>query len=122
MLFTFSCGKKEEKECSGICTEEYKVIAVSITDDENNPVLLDSVSITDISSNRNLDLNKNNFLEDGVYVIFDDTFSQDYQNEEISLLFQGFQQEELFVEETYKVGADCCHVYHISGTLKIVVE
>ncbi len=122
LLFTFSCAKDEEKECSGICTEEFRIITVSITDAENNPVLLDSLSITDLSNNRNLDLSENNFLDDGIYAIFDDTFSQDYRNEEIELLFQGFQEEDLIVEENYKVGADCCHVYHISGDLEIELD
>lgn len=122
ILFTFSCGKDEERACSGICSTEFKIITVSITDAENNPVLLDSISITDLSNNRTLDLNENDFLEEGVYAVFNDNFVQHYKNEEISLLFEGFQDEDLVVEETYEVGADCCHVYHISGDLEIQLD
>lgn len=122
ILFTFSCGKDQGRACSGICTEEFRTIRVSITDAENKPVLLDSISITDLSNNRNLDLNENDFLEEGVYMIFNDNFVQDYKNEESSLLFKGFQEDELVVEETYEVGADCCHVYHISGDLQIQLD
>jgi len=122
ILFTFSCGKDEQRECSGICTEEFRIITVSITDAENNPVLLDSISITDLTNNRILELNDNQILEGGIYAIFNDNFSQEYRNQEISLFFQGFQEENLLVEENYEVGADCCHVYHISGDLEIILD
>ncbi|WP_037315100.1 hypothetical protein [Salegentibacter sp. Hel_I_6] len=85
-------------------------------------MLLDSISITDLTNNRILDLNENQILENGMYAIFNDNFSQDYRNQEISLLFQGFKEEDLLVEEDYEVGADCCHVYHISGDLEIILN
>jgi len=118
---TFSCGKEESRECSGICTEEFRSITVEITDTQRNPVILDSTNITDITNDRHLDLNSEVF-EDGFYTIFNDNFISEYKNKELSLLFRGFQDEELIVEETYKVGADCCHVYYISGPLEIVLE
>ncbi len=121
ILLSFSCGKEESRECSGICTEEFRSITVEITDTERNPVVLDSTSITDITNDRQLDLNSEVF-EDGFYTIFNDNFVSEYKNKELSLLFRGFQDEELIVEETYKVGADCCHVYYISGSLEIVLE
>jgi len=121
-LITFSCGKDNNEECSGICTEEFRSINVEITEGEENPIILDSISVTDITNNRELDLNSENEFNEGFYTIFSDNFVSEYKKEEISLRFQGFQNEELIVEESYKVGADCCHVYHISGPLKIVVE
>jgi hypothetical protein len=122
ILFTFSCGKDENTECSGICTEEFRSIAVEITNAGENPVILDSISITDITNNRELDLNSEGDFENGFYTIFNDNLVSQYRNEEINLLFRGFQNEQLLVEETYMVGADCCHVYHISGPLEIVLD
>ncbi|MBZ9729374.1 hypothetical protein LB467_06710 [Salegentibacter sp. JZCK2] len=117
---SFSCGKEKSRECSGICTEEFRSITVEITDTQRNPVVLDSTSITDITNDRQLNLISD--FENGFYTIFNDNFVSQYKNEEISLLFQGFQDEDLLVEQEYEVGVDCCHVYYISGALEIILD
>ncbi|PKD16614.1 hypothetical protein APR41_07330 [Salegentibacter salinarum] len=122
ILFTFSCGEDDSGECNGICTEEFKSINVEITDSEENPVVLDSTSLTDITNNREVDLNSTGDIENGFYTIFNDNLLPEYKNEEIDLLFKGFQEENLIVEQEYRIGADCCHVYPISGPLVIQLE
>lgn len=123
IVFTSSCEKDLNRECSGICTEEFRTITAEITDAEANPVLLDSLSIIDITNDLELDLSLlDSQFENGFYTIFNDNFVSEYRNQEISLHFRGFQEGELIVTETYKVGADCCHVYYISGPLEIILD
>ncbi|TDN79658.1 hypothetical protein DET49_13620 [Salegentibacter sp. 24] len=122
ILFTISCQEENTGKCNGFCTEEFRSITVEITDTQENPVVLDSISITDITKERELEFNSEHQFEDGIYTIFNDNLVSSYKNQEIALLFRGYINDELIVEETYQVGADCCHVYHSSGPLKIVLD
>ncbi|MGW1456648.1 hypothetical protein ACWBC2_16805 [Salegentibacter agarivorans] len=122
LLFTFSCGKEEKRECNGICTEEFRSISVELTNAEGNPVVLDSIALRDITNNREIDLNSTENAGNGFYSIFNDNLVPEYKNEEINLLFKGFQEENLILEQEYKVGADCCHIYHVSGPLEIQLD
>ncbi len=60
--------------------------------------------------------------ENGTYPLFGDEFTQDYQNKEIDIQFIGTIDGNDIVTSNYKVGADCCHVYFVSGSKTLIVD
>lgn len=118
-----SCSEKD-KECNGICSEEYRTIVVEIKDSEGEPVVLDSFKVEDLSSGRDLTIQPDDpayMRERGLYPIFSDRYAQEYRQRQIQIKFTGYIEGEEVVSEVYRVGADCCHVYHVSGDLKLVL-
>ena len=116
-----SCMKGDEvDDCNGICTEEFRTITIEIKDAEGNPVALDSFRVINTANDNELSTGMNAsefdyFREIGTYPIFSDLYSQEFRKREITINFKGFIDEVEIVNENYEVGADCCHVYYISG-------
>ena len=125
LILLFSCNCNCESDCANVaCTEQFVMIMVNIVDSYQNPVILDNYTVIDIDNNIDLtdDLyaNYQTSLDDGTYPLFDDSFQQDYQNQEIDLQFIGYIDNQEVVNEFYSMGADCCHVYPISGNYNII--
>ena len=126
-IIFISCDCNGDSDCNNVaCTEEFVMITVNIVDGNQNPIILDDFKVVDIDNNIDLtdDLKDyyQSYLNDGTYPIFDDRFQQDYQNQEIELQFIGYIEDQEVINEYYLVGADCCHVYPISGNYYIIIE
>jgi len=95
---------------------------VYVEDSNGSPVVLDSIKVVDITNSRDitLQLDDNQSLR-GFYPIFSDKNAGDYREQQLQIEFSGFIDGLEVVSEIYKVGADCCHVYHISGNLELVI-
>ncbi len=120
-----SCSEKDN-ECDVSCTEEYRTIVVNIINSEGEPVALDSFKVVDLRNGRDLsdepdDQTFQIMRERGNYPVFSDKYVEDYMQEELQIKFTGFIEDVEVVSEIYKVGADCCHIYHVSGDLELVV-
>ena len=129
LLLLYNCSLCDDNtnDCTNIaCTEQFVMITVSIVDQEQNPFILDDYKVTDLDNNIDLTNELKEYyklyMDDGVYPIFDDRFQQTYQNQEIDLQFIGYVDGQEILNEIYSVGADCCHVYLISGDYEIIVE
>lgn len=120
-LLLLSCTEKEEA-CIGLCTEEFRSIVVQIEYSAGEPVILDSFEVIDITNGRDITLQQDDFQRDrGIYSIFNDRYVADYRQQQIQIKFTGFIDGREVVSEIYKVGADCCHVFHILGDLELVI-
>ncbi|MFO7720604.1 MAG: hypothetical protein R6W85_09225 [Gillisia sp.] len=128
ILLLQSCIKGDDvNECSGICTEEFRAIAITIKDSEGNPVGLDSFRVINTANGNELNFRINDsefqyLREIGTYPIFTDLFSGEFRQREITINFKGFIDEAEVVSSNYEVGADCCHVYYIRGELELQIE
>ena len=126
LLFFQSCSEKERK-CDVACTEEYRTITVSIKDSESKPVALDYYEVVDLENGRDLTLQPSdnefqNMRETGAYPLFSDKYVQEYFQQQLEIKFTGYINGEEVVSEDYIVGANCCHVYRISGDLELELE
>lgn len=129
MLLSFitNCHCNCDSDCVGIaCTEEFVTIIVTITDQDTSPFILNDYKVINLDNNTDItnDLNDfyQSFIGEGVYPIFDDRYQQEYQNQEVELQFIGYIDEQEVINEFYLVGADCCHVYPISGDYDITID
>lgn len=123
ILLLQSCAEKD-KECNGICSEEYRTIVVEIKDSEGEPVILDEYKVVELSRGRDLTIRQDDAVSmrgRGFYPLFSDLYAQEYRLREIQIKFTGYIEGEEVVREVYQVGADCCHVYYVSGDLEPVI-
>jgi hypothetical protein len=89
-------------------------------------VALDSFKVVDLRTGRDLTIQPDDqtfqlMREQGNYPVFSDKYSQEYKQQQLDLKFSGFIEGEEVGNEVYKIGADCCHVYHVSGDLELVL-
>ncbi|MFD1096268.1 hypothetical protein [Salegentibacter chungangensis] len=109
------------------CTEEFRTITVSVQNSDGEPVALDSIKV--VIQENDKDITETligdgfeRYQESGSYPVFNDLFTAEYRNDEVNISFSGFLSEEEVVSAIYKAGADCCHVYLISGETNLVLE
>lgn len=127
LVSLFSC-KNDKSDCSDIpCSEEFKVITVSIKDKMTNPIALDKFIVKIIDSDIDItrDFNDNEYelmKQYGTYPLFGDEHRENYKNETIRINFIGIQNNQEIVNTNFTVGADCCHVILIDGITDIIVD
>ena len=99
------------------CTEEFRSIGVTILDSAGTPVTLDRYSVFESGNELAIDFNLG--LGEGWHTIFSDTYQMTYQNQEVTITLEGYLGGEMVVNQDYVVGADCCHVFLVSGPEEI---
>ncbi|WP_300024206.1 hypothetical protein [uncultured Maribacter sp.] len=131
-IFLVACNDKddamEQQDCStAICTLNFVTITVSVKDASGEAIALSSYEVIDTETGENIasDFNGDEYQyykEQGLYPILSDANRSQYQNLTATLTFKGFIDNEAIINETYEVGADCCHVSLIEGETTIVLE
>lgn len=127
LLFQSCTNGDDAEKCTGICTEEFRTITIEIKDPQGNPVALDSFKVVNTADGSELtmeiiDSEFQYLRENGTYPIFSDLFSEEFRQREITVNFKGYIEEAEVVSSNYEVGADCCHVYYITGALELRTE
>lgn len=120
-----SCTIKD-RECGPNCSLEYRTIVIKIKDQTGNPMVLDSFKVVELRNGRDISLLLDEWTyqyqrERGFYPIFSDKYMEDYRQQIIQIEFTGFIEDREVVSRIFKVGADCCHVHHVSGDLELVI-
>jgi hypothetical protein len=116
----FSCAKKQDKACTAL----FAMITIQVKDTLNNPVLLDSTSIFVPSTNSYLSIQTDDFYKsNGEYVVFSDEFIHlTSEKKSLEIIFKGFKNNNLKVNESIKVSQDGCHVTKVSGNSSVIVQ
>ena len=107
--------------CSGntLCTTEFVIINFDIVDAEGERVVLDSFTVTDLTTNATLTLD----WEPGDrYPIADDSLQGEIPESGRSLEFVGLLNGTEVVRQTFVVGHDCCHVTLLDGPTSIQIQ
>lgn len=93
-----------------ICTEIFKMITVTLTDGNGDPVLLDKYDLYFTESKKNIDkYDVNSSNPTGQYVIASDAILDDLECDGTSITFSYNLDNEQIIKE-YLIGKDCCHV------------
>lgn len=103
-----------------ICTMEFKIIKLQITNESGEPVVLDDF-YTQMEGEQ-LVIPKDLYeLKNGKYPVATDAQMKDLDFEGNKLFFVGFHDGKEVVRHQMIIGKDCCHIQHIEGeqTIKI---
>ena len=113
----------ENAQCEGaICTAIFIRINVSVTDQDQNPVSLDSFTVTDLANGNNMTITLTpeelaEAQETGLYPLTQDGILD--LNEERRVQFRGFVNDQEVIRSDYTVSTDCCHVGLDAGDLEL---
>lgn len=129
MMTQMSCDSSDDSnadaECQdAICTAIFVRIMVTITDENQNPIALDSfevihrengnaiaTSLTASELEGAKELGRYPLIEDGILGV----------NQELQVLFRGYINGQEVIDSDYTVGTDCCHVSVTSGDIALIL-
>ena len=112
-------------QCEGtICTAIFIRINVSVSDMNQNPVALDSFTVTDLANGNDITVTLSaqeltEAQETGLYPLTQDGVLD--LNEARQIQFRGFINDQEVVSSDYTVSTDCCHVGLDSGDLELTL-
>ena len=105
-----------------ICTAIFIQINVSVTDMNQNPVALDSFTVTNLANGNDMtitltDQELADAQETGLYPLTQDGILDVNQVRQVQ--FRGFIANQEVVSGDYTISTDCCHVGLDSGDLQL---
>lgn len=109
--------------CEGtICTAIFIQINVSVTDKDENPVALDSFTVTNLANGNDMTITLSDqeladAQETGLYPLTQDGILDVNQVRQVQ--FRGFIANQEVVSGDYTISTDCCHVGLDSGDLQL---
>ncbi|WP_027392178.1 hypothetical protein [Aquimarina latercula] len=124
LLFTsaqISCDDTNNCE-DAICTLVLIRISVSITDQDQKPVILDSYEVINLENGENITVSLSpaeQELQLGQYLLIEDDVLG--VNQEQQIQFRGFINDQQVISSDYTVSTDCCHVSLVSGDLELTL-
>jgi hypothetical protein len=126
-IILISCNNDDDSnsDCENVsCTLEFRTIVISIKDQNQNPVALDSFEVINIENNDDMTilLSASGFemaQQFGQYPLLDDGSLG--VNREREVQFKGFINNQEVISSIYTVSTDCCHINLVSGTLELTL-
>ncbi|WP_234424275.1 hypothetical protein [Aquimarina sp. Aq107] len=118
-----SCDDTDNCE-DAICTLVLIRISVSITDQDQNPIALDSYEVINLENGENITVSlppaeQEQELQRGQYLLIEDDVLGVNQVQQIQ--FRGFINNQEVISSDYTVSTDCCHVNLVSGNLELTI-
>ena len=123
----FSCINLNTHHDDIMCTEEYRMITVRVTDSLFNPVMLTRYRTIKVSSGDTLNFQGEDPYMDsinqknGYYTLMTDGKMYLTSTSGTEFKFVGWVGEKQVVNENYIIGNDQCHVQFFSGRREIVI-
>ncbi|OFX27576.1 MAG: hypothetical protein A2041_11935 [Bacteroidetes bacterium GWA2_31_9b] len=124
LIFLLSCNTDN----SIICTEEYRMLTVFLSDTSDNPVILTSNYTEKTSTDEIIYfIEEDNYFDsinrvNGIYILFTDGKMSMTTKSGTEFRFKGFIDSVLVVNEPYIIKNDGCHVLLESGNTEIIIE
>ncbi|WP_234567354.1 hypothetical protein [Rhodohalobacter sp. 614A] len=115
-----------------VCTDELRIIVISVLSSEEEPIVFDQMTITNLETGRVLNICEamGSYCETGKplgqpekgrYTIFHDGLKDEISGEKSKILVEG-SNEMFSIREEFVIGNDGCHIYKDAGPDTIVVE
>jgi hypothetical protein len=111
-----------------MCTEEYRMLTISIKDSASNPVILSEYFVKKTSTGEILDFKQEDPFMDsinrmnGTYIILTDSRMGMTSKTGAEFEFHGLAGDVKIVQERYIIGNDGCHVRLLSGNNQVIVS
>ena len=112
-----SCGKCDDDQV--VCTEEFRRITLSVDNSTQLPVSLDEAYTLRGNSTQKLFFEQS--PDDGNYVVLDDSYHSELINAEDDFRFIGVKNNQVVVDQTFRIAGDNCHVFKKTGPDTILI-
>ena len=99
-----------------ICTADFRSVTLTLKYSDEQPVLLDSLTVFWESENRYIrqeSISWEGVPPNGDYLIVDDGMQKELEGEKETMRFTGFLDDKVIFKKDILVGADQCHVKYL---------
>ena len=103
-----------------ICTQELRMITLKVMTPAKSPVSLDSAYTIRVSNNERI--NYQHQMSVGTYVVLDDSYHHRLRRHEDQFRFIGWKNNQVVVNELYRIAGDQCHINKRSGADSVIVQ
>ena len=111
------------KPCEGvICTEIFKSISIKVVDAAGNDVLLSTHSTIRKRDKAVFGRTMNDAANGEQYVLLDDSSVASLANTQDTVTFTATTKDGKPLSADFVVGADCCHIFKVSGPETLVLR
>lgn len=128
LLFLLAaCNEEDSVSCDeAVCTEEFRIILVKVEDQNSQVVMLDRIEVTEKSTGQDVTIPVSDevfkgYQSEGLYLVFDDSKVDVYENEIFTITLKGFLNQEEVLSTDFLIGVDCCHIRLIEGITTVVI-
>jgi len=124
-VISLSCMRHRHDDI--MCTEEYRMLTVTIKDSQSNPVILSDYFVKKTSTGEIIDFSHEDPFMDsinkvqGIYFLCTDGMMGMTSKSGTEFEFHGIMDTTEIVNEKYLIGNDQCHVFLLSGQTNIVI-
>ena len=122
-LFNGDEDDYDDGKCPGVmCTEEFRMITVQITDFKGNPDKLKDYTAYITSSKKVLaKFEDDHFGEEGYYLIATDGDMKYLSTEGTEITIEGETKSGKYFKRTFLIGKDCCHIQQKDDQSLVIV-
>ena len=109
-----------------MCTQEYRILTISVKDQASNPVLLDQYFVVKSSTGEMIDFSQEDPFTDsinrlnGIYTLMTDGRMEMTSRAGVEFVFHGRIGNAEIVNEKYIIANDACHVSLVSGKTEVI--
>jgi len=129
IFFFLGCNNDDSSsiDCAEIaCTQIFISHHVTVKDSSGMPIPLTRFSVIDINSGEDItrDLTDEELEQArsvGAYPLYDDLTDVNRNPINREIVFKGFIDNQIVIQETYSAGTGCCHS-SVEGNLDLVLE
>jgi hypothetical protein len=118
VLALAACSKCDEDD--NICTNEFRMIILKVESPSKAPVTLDSAYTIRLSNNDRFRSQEQ--TAPGSYVVLDDSYHPKLKKAEDNFRFVGWRNNQIVVDQTYRISGDNCHINKRTGADSVVVQ
>ena len=121
ILLTASCSRTDDDSCEGVlCTLEFKIINVKITNQNNEPLALDSFKVVNLENNKYITPSQIVSADTGTYPLITDGVMENKQS--LRIRFNGFLNDSIAVTDDYTAHSNCCGLESVEGNLNLTIR
>ncbi|WP_258102010.1 hypothetical protein [Marinoscillum pacificum] len=121
-LFLFALlASCDENSCNDVefCTEQLETIFVNVQDENGTVIALDSTGT--FKNEQLIFISSETEPNSPLYTVLTDLDKSEVDRSGTELTFKGWKGGETYVEESYIIGHDCCHILKVEGPETITV-
>lgn len=119
LLLTPAAFTNCDKTMGDVCTDEFRMVTVSVQSAGGTPVVLDSVYTIRQSNGERINPEQPNSA--GIYVVLDDSYHSRLRKTEDDFRFVGWRNNSVAVDEVYHISGDKCHINKHSGPVIVTI-
>ena len=118
-LYLSSCSKCDDQN-DFICTQEFRMVTIKVKSQGDENVTLDSAYTIRQSTNQKIRPEQQAGTD--YYVVLDDSYHPQLKNKEDNFRFVGWKNNQVVVDQVYRIGGDNCHISKKSGADSVTLQ